>query len=101
METIQKLDDNGFPIPGALAYMNPWAKITVAASSGRNATAFTYDVIRLTCTAAMNFKVGGAAVTAAATDHYIPANTTITIPLKNNHYIAVFGTGDAYISEMG
>ena len=102
MNTVMEMDDNMHPMQGVINFAVPFAKLTAAASAVRNATAFTHSLVRVTTTAAMNFKVGDSSVTATANDHYIPANTSVLVPMyASQKYISVYGTGDVYFSEMG
>ena len=101
MESLLIRDDSGAIMQPLMDHKVAHGKFTAAASAVRNSTAFTYKIVRVTTTAAMNFVVGGSGVTAAATDHYIPAGTPRDVYVGINHYISVYGTGDVYFTEMG
>ena len=101
MESLLIRDDSGAVIQPLLDHKVAHGKFTASASAVRNSTAFTYKIVRVTTTAAMNFLVGGSGVTADATGHYIPAGTYRDVYVGVNHYISVFDTGDVYFSEMG
>lgn len=101
METILIRDDNSEVVQGLFNLAIAHTKLTVAAASGRNATAFKHAVVRVTATAAMNIAVGTVAVSATLNDHYIPANTPTNVYIGKNTHIAAIGTGDVYFSELG
>lgn len=81
-------------------------KFSPAGATARNAAAIGLGhdgrrVVRIVATAAVNFKFGGAAVEAAATDSLLPAGTVEYLDMWGDTYVAAFGTADVYVTEMG
>ena len=109
MPTILPTDENNNPIPALRLRDGGAQKISVTATSARNATAFDADtrVISVYATSAVYIRFGGSSVTAAATDHYFPANTYYDIAIggeESSHYthiaaIRADADGILYISE--
>ena len=101
MPTLLAKDDDSNPIQ-ALGVRDDGA--FKGSPSGTSVRLGPFDadtkVIYIGASAAMNYKLGDSSVTAAATDHYIPAGVLVPLKTKGRLYIAFYGTGDAYVSEM-
>ena len=109
MPTILPVDANNYPVP-VLRFRPGAAQIlSVSSSTARNGTAFNNDtrVIGLYATTAMFVRFGDNTVTAAATDHYIPADTYMDVSIAADDiqtftYVAAIRSatdGTLYISE--
>lgn len=106
--SVLPLDGAGYPIP-TLGYVDGGARtVSIAATSNRTSTAFTAttDIISVCPTVDCFIRLGSNTVTAASTDHFLPANLYQDIaitPTTKDRYIAVIraGTvdGTLYISE--
>lgn len=105
MTTLLPLDDNGNPIqfltPKILAGSQ---KVNTTATTARS-TAFASEtkVIGIWATQDMFVRMGGSSITAANTDHFIPASQYFRLPTKGNLYIAAIRSsadGILYISEL-
>lgn len=110
MPTLMPTDDNNFPIPALRLKEGAAHTIAATATSARNVTAFGTDtqVISICPTVAVFVRCGSSTVTAATTDHYIPAGLYYDIAIggdgqKQTNYIAVIRAentdGIVYISE--
>ena len=96
-------DDYGEPIQGALTPQTA-QKISISAITARNATAFTYRVIRVIASAACYIKLGDSTIEATTDDHYLPAGAIEYFARKEHTHLAglsTTGSGTIYISEMG
>lgn len=109
MTTLLPVDANNYPVP-VLRLLSGGAKtISVTASSAKTATAFDPEtrVIGLYATTAMFIRFGNSAVTAAVTDHYLPADTYMDVSIAGDEtqsfsYVAAVRSvadGTLYISE--
>jgi hypothetical protein len=109
MTTLLPVDANNYPI-AALRLLSGGAKtVSVTASSARTSTAFDPEtrVIGVYATTAMFIRFGSGTVTAATTDHYLPADTYMDISIAADeaqsftHVAAVRATTDGtlYVSE--
>lgn len=85
--------------------------VSVAAETARNATAFDSEtrVVSVYATGPCFIKSGDSSVTAATTDHYLPAGTLMYLSLGNadqggrhDHFAVIRASYDCtlYISEM-
>ncbi|PZP56320.1 MAG: hypothetical protein DI586_04145 [Micavibrio aeruginosavorus] len=110
MPTILPTDENNHPIPALRLRDGGAHKITAAASSARNATAFDADtkIISLYATAGVFIRFGGSAVAATNTDHYFPAGVYYDVAIggdeaKQYTHVAVIRAdstdGMLYVSE--
>lgn len=109
MSTLLPTDLNNNPIPVMRLRPGYAQSVAVTASSARNATAFDSltRVIGIYATVPMFVRLGGNTVTAAATDHYLPADTYMDISVAGSTtqsyaYIAAIRSssdGTLYISE--
>ncbi len=83
MTTILPTDENNNPIPALRLRDGGAHRITVTATSARNSVAFNAGtrVIGLYATGPVYLRCGGSGVTAAATDHFFPANTYYDIAI--------------------
>ena len=109
MPTILPTDENNNPIP-ALRFRDGGAhKITVTGVSARNTTAFDSRtrIISLYATGPVYVRLGGASVTATATDHYFPGSIYYDIAIggeeaaQTTHIAVIKADTDCtlYISE--
>lgn len=109
MTTLLPVDANNYPLP-VLRLLSGGAKtITVTSASARTATAFDTEtrVIGLYATTAMFVRFGNSSITAAATDHYLPADTYMDVSIAGDemqsftHMAAIRAAADGtlYISE--
>ena len=106
--SILPIDGAGYPIP-ALGYLDGGARtVTVTSSSNRTSSTFatTTDVISVCATVDCFIRLGSNTVTAANTDHFLPANLYQDIaitPTTKDRYLAVIRAGSTdgtlYISE--
>ena len=99
------LDASGHPID--LLHLMPGTaqQISVTATSARNATAFaaTTAAIAVYTTKDCFIRTGGSSVTAANTDHFLPAGFYTTLALKGDTYLAATSNGTngtLYVSEL-
>jgi hypothetical protein len=102
------LDTSGYPVP-TLGYLDGGARtLTLSATSNRTSTSFTTttNVISIYSTIDCFIRLGSNTVTAANTDHFIPANMyqdiAITPATKDRHIAAIRAgaiDGTMYISE--
>jgi len=110
MPTLMPTDDNNNPIPALRLKDGGSHSIAATATSARNTNAFGSDtqVISICPTVPVFVKCGVSTVTAATTDHYIPAGLYYDIAIggdgqKQTTYIAVLraesADGIVYISE--
>ncbi len=109
MTTILPRDVDQAPIPALGLKPGGAQSLTVTAASARNAVAFAADtqVIGVYATGPVFIRTGDATVTAAATDHYLPADTCWDLSLgggKRAHHthIAVIRAAfdcQLYVSE--
>lgn len=109
MPTLLPIDDNNYPLP--VLRLKPGASqtVSVTSTSARNATAFDAGtrVVGLYATTAMFIRFGTSSVTAASTDHYLPADTYMDIAIAGDdtqtftHVAAIRSASDGtlYISE--
>lgn len=107
--TMMPTDANSNPIPALRLRSGSAHSVAVTATSARNTTAFNTAtrVIGLYATQPMFIRFGDNAVTAAATDHYLPADTYMDIAVAADdvqsatHVAAVRAVADGtlYISE--
>jgi hypothetical protein len=108
MPTVLPVDANNYPVP--VLRLRPSAAQTLAVSStSARSTVFNTDtrVVGLYATTAMFVRFGDNTVTAAATDHYLPADTYMDLSiaaddLQSFSYVAAIRTatdGILYISE--
>jgi hypothetical protein len=109
MPTILPTDDNNNPIP-ALRFRDGGAhKITVTATSARNAAAFDAGtrVVSLYASAPVYVRFGGSSVSAETTDHYFPGGIYYDVAIggegafQATHVAALRAESDCtlYISE--
>ena len=109
MTTLLPVDANNYPLP-VLRLLPGGAKtIAVTASSARSSTAFDIEtrVVGLYATTAMFIRFGAGTVAAAATDHYLPADTYMDVSIAGDdiqsftHIAAVrtIADGTLYVSE--
>jgi hypothetical protein len=109
MPTLLPTDQNNNPIP-ALGLKDSGAhKISVTATSNRNATAFSAEtqIISLYATVPVYIRFGSGAVTATATDHFFPAGVYYDVAIggdgaAHKTHLAVIreaSDGTVYISE--
>lgn len=109
MTTLLPVDANNYPLP-VLRLLSGGAKtVAVTASSARTATAFDAEtrVVGLYATSAMFIRFGNSSVTAASTDHYLPADTYMDLSIAGDetqsftHIAAVRSATDGtlYVSE--
>ncbi len=109
MTTILPTDENNMPIPALRLRDGGAHKITVTATSARNAIAFDAGtrIITLYTSVAMYVRQGGPGVVATTSDHYIPAGTSCDIAIGGEEaafssFIAALRVdtdGILYISE--
>lgn len=109
MPTLLPVDANNTPLPVLRLRPGGAQSVAVTATPARNAAAFDSEtrVISLYATAAMFIRFGGGTVTAAATDHYLPADTYLDLSIANDetqsytHVAAIRAgvDGTLYISE--
>ncbi len=109
MSTLLPTDANNFPIPALRLRTGGSHAITVTATSARNATAFNAAtrVISLYATVPIFVRLGDNTATAVATDHYIPADTSLDIAVAGDneqtatHIAAIRASSDGtlYVSE--
>lgn len=99
------IDANNHPVQGVLTPVPGKSQLVSASGiTNRNATAFTYKVIRVISGSACFFRLGGSTVTATTDDNYLPAETIEYFSVKDYTHIAVITTGavaNFYCSEMG
>jgi len=96
-------DDQGEPIQGALTPKTAQS-VSLSDVTARNATDFTYRMIRVYSTQNCFIKLGDSTVEATVTDHYLPTGAIEYFARKEHTRIAGIlpsGTGTLYISEMG
>ncbi len=109
MTTLLPQDSNDNPIP-ALRMKNGKAhKISIGATSARNATAFddTTQIVGLYADAPVYIAFGNASVTATTDDHFFPAGIYYDLSIGGDHarhytHIAVLqadSAGTLFISE--
>lgn len=110
MPTLLPRDGDNTPIPALRLKPGSAHSIAVTSSSARNATGFdtATRVVSLYSTVDVFVKFGGGSVTAAATDHFIPADLYYDVAIggeRTGHYthIAAIRAGEEngtlYISE--
>jgi hypothetical protein len=107
--TMLPVDSNNNPIPALRLRSGGAHSIAAGASSARNTTAFDAGtkVVSVYATVPVYIKMGGSGITAAATDHYFPAETYYDFAIAGDSgaqatHIAVLrvsGDGTVYISE--
>lgn len=102
MPTALPVDDSNHPIQA----LTPAAAQKFATSGTTNrSTQITADtkIVMISCTKACYYKLGGSGVTATTNDHYLPADTLLTLALKSSNYIAAIQVSEAgsfHITEM-
>ena len=99
------LDASGHPIDVLHLMPGTAQQIVVTATSARNATPFgaATAAIAVYTTQSCFIRTGNNTVTAAATDHFLPAGFYTTLALKGDTYLAAIsgGTnGTLYVSEL-
>lgn len=109
MPTILPTDQDNHPIPALRLRAGGAQKISVSASSARNATAFDADtrVMSLYSDVPIYVALGDSSITASNADHYFPAGVYYDIAIggdKTGHAthiaaLAVDGDGTLYLSE--
>ena len=109
MSTLLPVDTDNNPIQVLRLRPGYAQNISVTATSARNTTAFdaATRVIGLYATVPVFVRLGNSSVTAAATDHYIPADTYMDVSVAGNekqtyNYIAAVrasSDGTLYVSE--
>lgn len=109
MSTLLPVDSNNRIIPVLRLRPGASQSVSVTASSARTATAFNTEtrVIGIYATTAMFVRLGNSSVTAAGTDHYLPADTYMDIAVAGDktqtytHIAAVRSASDGtlYVSE--
>jgi hypothetical protein len=110
MPTFLPQDSNDNPIPALRLKASGGAHaISATASSARNSTAFdgATRVVSLYATEPVYVRFGGASVTAAATDHYFPAEVYYDLAIGGDNaahltHVAVLrvtDNGTVHVSE--
>ncbi len=109
MSTLMPCDSNENPIPVLRLRDGGAHKITVTATSARNATAFHAEtkIVGLYATGPVFIKMGNSAVTATGTDHYFPGGMYYDLSVgggdvaQYTHIAAIRAETDCvlYISE--
>jgi hypothetical protein len=107
--TMLPTDANSNPIPALRLRPGAAHTISVTATSARNTTAFNAAtrVVGVYATQPMFIRFGDNTVTAAATDHYLPADTYLDISIAaddvqsstNLAAVRAVADGTLYISE--
>lgn len=99
-------DSNGNVIHQALSPINP-KSVAMTVTTAATAADFTENVIRVVATSDCFIKLGTTGVTAALTDHFLPAGKSEVFSLLSNGTrmtriaaIVSTGTGTLYVSEM-
>ena len=102
MSTLLPKDDNGNPIQA----LRPETaqKFNVTATTARTASAFAAGTSLITICATQDcyFKLGGSAVAATTSDHFLPANRPRTIHVGPHTYVAAIrasADGVFHVSE--
>ncbi len=109
MTTLLPQDSNDNPIPALRLKPNSAHKISIGASSARNAIAFDNEtrIIGLYSDVGVFISFGDSSITATTNDHYLPANTYYDLSIGGDHsmhytHIAAIqetSSGTLYISE--
>ena len=109
MPTLLPIDANNYPLQVMRLRPGFAQSVAVTSTSARNASAFDSEtrVVGLYATVAMFVRFGGNTITAAVTDHYIPADTYMDISVAGDDtqsfsYVAAIRAatdGTLYISE--
>lgn len=109
MTTLLPRDDDETPIQALGLRPGGAHTLAVGAASTRTQTAFAAStcVISVYATAPVHIRLGDGAVTAAATDHFLPADTLVDLSLgggkrPTHTHLAAIRTGidcTLYISE--
>lgn len=109
MPTLLPQDSDSNVIPAMRLMPGGAHHISATNSSARNSTDFNANtrVVSVYATEPVYIRFGDSTVTAAATDHYYPANVYYDFAIgedRTGHYtrlavLRVTGDGDVYISE--
>ncbi len=109
MTSLLPQDTNGNPIPTLRLKGSGAHKVSTTGISARNLVAFgtETDVIGLYATEDSFINIGNSAVSAADSDHFLPAGTYLDLAIgpndsaQNAHIAAITagGNGTLYISE--
>lgn len=99
------VDGNGNPIDVMRLKSGGAQQISFTNSSARQTNAFSSDRVAISVYATKDcfIRTGDNTVTAAGTDHFLPAGFYTTIALKGHTHIAVIRSvenGTLYISEL-
>lgn len=99
------VDGNGNPVDVLRLKQGGAQQIAFTGSSARQTTAFADDRIAISVYATKDcfIRTGTSSVTAANTDHFLPAGFYTTLALKGHTHIAVISNGTngtLYISEL-
>ncbi len=99
------VDGNGNPIDILRLKSGGAQQVSFTNSSARQSVAFAADRVGISVYATKDcfIRTGESAVTAANTDHFLPAGFYTTIALKGHTHIAVIRSaenGTLYISEL-
>lgn len=94
MTTLLPLDADNNPIQALRLRDGGAHSIAVSATSARNTTAFSAEtkVISLYATGPVHVRLGGASVTASASDHYFPAGTYYDVAISGGRASAARDT---------
>ncbi len=105
MATLLPRDDSGAPMHALHLKTGGAQKIITSATSTRQTNAFasTTQIIAVYATQDCFIQTGNSTITAANTDHFIPACFMMTIALRGDSYMAALQSSQAgilYISEL-